>query len=128
MTTSGSGRVPRPRGPAVEPYFPLQISIRPGDDCDVVALAGEIDIASAPQVRSALQRLLAEGRQEIVVDLDEVSFLDASALSALIEATEAVSELGGRLHVTPHPRLMQLLTVTGEAHRVNVTVSSRSQV
>jgi len=101
----------------------LRISVRPGDGPDVVELAGEVDLATAPLLRSTIRRLLTDGRNHITVDLDGVTFLDSAALSVLINATSDVSQAGGTLHVKHHPRCLLLLKITGETHRVNVTGS-----
>lgn len=100
---------------------PLHISVRPGNDRDVVALAGEIDIATAPQLASTIHRLLTEGRNNILVDLDAVTFFDGAAIGALITATFDVAHAGGSLWVTHNARCVRLLGITGEAHRLIIT-------
>lgn len=98
----------------------LHISVRREAKGDVVLLAGELDIATAPQLRSAINGLLQAGRNRIVVDLDAVTFLDAAAIDAVITATSAVALSGGALRVTHDPDFMRLLQLTLETHRVDV--------
>lgn len=53
------------------------------DDAVVLAIVGEIDMATAPEVARAIDTDDADvGR--VVVDLSEVTFLDSSALNALV--------------------------------------------
>ncbi|HXH79271.1 STAS domain-containing protein [Nocardioides sp.] len=95
--------------------------MRPDGDIDVVVLAGELDIATAPAMSSAIDRQLIQGRSRIVLDLDAVTFFDGRAIDAVITATCAAALAGGRLLVTHNPRFMALLKLTCETHRVNVT-------
>jgi anti-anti-sigma factor len=65
----------------------------------VVAARGRLDAAGAPALRALLQRLAAEGRVEMVVDLSGVEALDGSGLSALVSGLKAARERGGFLRV-----------------------------
>jgi anti-sigma B factor antagonist len=86
---------------------------------DVVVLTGEIDVSTAGQLRSTIGELLDQGRHHLLVDLEGVTFVDAAGMGALIDATRHVAHIDGSLHLTYNPRLMQLLRLTGETHRVN---------
>jgi anti-anti-sigma factor len=59
------------------------------DTRQVVAVAGEIDLFTAPELKAALGEALESGRIRIVVDLTETTFLDSTALGVLIGAGEA---------------------------------------
>jgi anti-anti-sigma factor len=49
----------------------------------VVAVAGELDLASSDQLRAALLRSEAQARI-VILDLRRVSFIDSSALSVIV--------------------------------------------
>jgi anti-anti-sigma factor len=49
----------------------------------VIAIVGEIDMATAPEVARAIDAGQDDARR-VVVDLSEVTFLDSSALNALV--------------------------------------------
>lgn len=95
--------------------------MRSGDDRDVVALAGELDGACAPQVASTIRELLAGGRRNFVVDLAAVTFLDTAGLQSLIIATDVVSRTGGSLWVTHNARCVRLLKITNQMYRLHIT-------
>jgi anti-sigma B factor antagonist len=79
----------------------------------VLALAGDIDIHSAPQVREQLAGLLAAGRTCVVVDLSGVNFLDSSALGALVAAHRELSDAGGRLKLAAaRPHVLKVFRIT----------------
>ncbi|MGH3933111.1 MAG: STAS domain-containing protein, partial [Pseudonocardiaceae bacterium] len=56
------------------------------DSDPVVVVVGEVDLATAPQLRQAILDLLAEEPpREIRVDLAEVSLLDSTGVFVLID-------------------------------------------
>ena len=57
----------------------------------VLAVRGEIDMATAHRLRAALGR--ADGAREVRVDLREVEFMDSTGLSALVAAHQALERL-----------------------------------
>ena len=87
---------------------------REGDPFPIVAVAGEIDVATAPQLRECLHRVIAKGAATVVVDLLDVTFLDSTALGVLVGALKRCRELGGDLHVVvTDPRIVKIFEITG---------------
>ena len=60
-------------------------------DAVVVAIIGEIDMATAPEVARAIDSG-HDGAERVVVDLTEVTFLDSSALNALVHSQRNLAE------------------------------------
>jgi anti-sigma B factor antagonist len=60
-------------------------------DAVVVAIVGEIDMATAPEVAQAIDGG-PDGARRVVVDLTEVTFLDSSALNAFVHAQRDLAE------------------------------------
>ena len=79
----------------------------------VFVLKGSFDIATAPSVRAALTDA-SDGKQDVIVDLTGLEFLDSTGLGALIGAHRRAGEKGGflRLVVGDGP-IMRLLNITG---------------
>jgi anti-sigma B factor antagonist len=50
----------------------------------VVVVEGELDLASAPTLKSALTRLLGRGYREFVLDLSQLGHMDSTGLGVLI--------------------------------------------
>ena len=62
------------------------------DDARVrVRLRGELDLAHAPTVTARL-RSLRERREAVLLDLDELAFIDMSGLQALLLAAEGAAD------------------------------------
>jgi len=66
-----------------------------------VALAGRLDARSAPTLREALATRLAEaeGAEELLLDLSDVTFLDSSGINVFIIVQKQLSQSGRSLRV-----------------------------
>ncbi|WP_229070093.1 STAS domain-containing protein [Actinoplanes sp. DH11] len=75
-------------------YFTIEKPDRDGTTARV-RLAGEFDLNSRDVLAEVLRGIVAEGGcTRIVVDLDQVRFLDSEALSALLEGYLAAQSAG----------------------------------
>ncbi|AVT29289.1 MULTISPECIES: STAS domain-containing protein [unclassified Plantactinospora] len=91
----------------------LLVAVRPGRGCTVLEVAGDLDMATSPQLRDSLQQLVDAGHRQVVVDLSGVGFMDSSALGALVVMFKAFRDLGGRLCVAAvQPAVRSVLTIT----------------
>ena len=80
----------------------------------VVAVRGEVDIATAPQLREKLVELASQGAQKVVVDLEGVDFLDSTGLGVLIGGMKRLRGLDGDLTlVCTQPRILKVFEITG---------------
>jgi anti-sigma B factor antagonist len=101
----------------------LTITVRRERGLEIVAVAGEIDISTVPRLRERLLAL-AEGGQLLVVDLDQVTFIDSAGLGALIGAARRAAAHGGTLHaVCARPQTRRLLWLTGVDRRIPLSSS-----
>jgi anti-anti-sigma factor len=58
-----------------------------------LTVAGELDIATAPDLRGRLLAAIKRGVTSIVVDLRDVTFMDSVAMAAILHAR---TQLGGK--------------------------------
>jgi len=63
----------------------------------VLWLRGEHDMATAAQVRGAIEALTQGAATEVVIDLGDVDFMDASIVRVLVGATHDLEAQGRRL-------------------------------
>ena len=75
----------------------------------VLVPRGDIDLATAGDLRSAIERAMSNGTHEVWVDLSQVDFMDSTGLSALVSG-----HLAGSLAVIcPDGAARRALEVSG---------------
>lgn len=79
----------------------------------VVALAGELDLYNAEEVRSALLEACGDEPEMLVVDLTDVRFIDSTALGVLIEARSRMADRSGFRLASPGLETRRALEVSG---------------
>ena len=101
------------------PRFPtsaLQLEVRREDGRVVVAVAGELDIHSAPVLRGTFQTLLEEDPQEILVDLRALTFLGSTGLHLFDELSRGGREV--RFVASSHPGVTAAFRYVGLAEQL----------
>ncbi len=73
----------------------------------VLAVAGEIDVFTAPLFKQAVVNLVAEGHRHLFLDMREVTFMDSSGFGALLGATKRLRPEGGSLNLIGCSRTIQ---------------------
>jgi anti-anti-sigma factor len=99
------------------PPADLQLTTRCMNGHQIIAVAGEIDICTAPAVHAYLLKAaditFGNGDSGLVVDLSAVTFMDASGLTALLRADHHARRAGERLRLAaPTARIIRLLEIT----------------
>lgn len=80
----------------------------------VVTVQGEIDVASAPELRTQLHELCTSDTASVAVDLRAVTFLDSSALGVLVGALRRCRENNSDFRlIINSPRLLKIFDITG---------------
>lgn len=78
-----------------------------------VSPTGELDLATAPALRSALERAVSMGPQRIRVSLRAVSFIDSTGLAALVHGWRVASDQGvGFTVAEPAPHVRRVMEIT----------------
>lgn len=80
----------------------------------VVAVRGEIDLFTAPDLKTMLLGAIDNGKSRIVVDLSETTFLDSTALGVLIGAVKRLRARDGLLTlVNTDANIAKTFEITG---------------
>ncbi|WP_131737608.1 STAS domain-containing protein [Actinomadura roseirufa] len=77
----------------------------------LIAVRGELDVATTPHLRERLNAALVDAVPPVVIDLSGVTFCDASGLTLLVEARRRAH--GAVVLAAPRPQMAKLLRVTG---------------
>jgi anti-anti-sigma factor len=99
----------------------FRVEVHQNDRGTVIALSGELDLASSPALEEALATVFNSGAQTVVIDLRQLDFMDSTGLSILVRAHHSVIEGKRRLAlVKGPPQVQRLLTLTGVADRLSL--------
>ena len=84
------------------------------DGIEVIDVAGTIDISSAPRLRELLINLVNTDNYQLIVNMDQVEFLDSTGLGVLVGALKRVRAHDGSLDlVCTQERILKLFRITG---------------
>lgn len=75
-----------------QPPGNLTVVVRYEPEAAVVAVAGEIDLLTAPRLTAALDELVRTTTRHIAIDLSETTFIDSAGVHVLVQAHQR----GGR--------------------------------
>ena len=80
-----------------------------------LAVAGEVDIATSARLGAAISESVDAGDlTHVVVDLDQVTFLDSTGIQVLLHGRDGATERGLAFRVTnPHGVVRRTLEITG---------------
>lgn len=92
----------------------LRLSTRTHDASTVVALSGELDLATAPELDTYLDDVAQGSGPHIVLDLSGLTFMDSTGIRILIRHHRQTAGQGGRLGIAaPQPIVAKALKITG---------------
>jgi anti-sigma B factor antagonist len=83
-------------------------------DKAAIKVSGEVDLYTAPVLKSRLFSLVADGALYLTVDLADVTFLDSTGLGVIVSTLKRVREGGGNLQIqSPSAPAFKVLEITG---------------
>ena len=89
-----------------------------------MAPRGDLDAATNPTFRAAVQAYPETRGERLVLDLSEVSFLSAAAIGVIARARTRMERGHGRLFVIcPSPRLYRLFEISGLTGSLDILAS-----
>lgn len=91
----------------------------------ICRVRGDVDISCSPVLRERLLSALAPQRARLVLDLSQVTFMDASGLGALIAARRRSMLFGGGVRlVAPSSSVRRVLEASGLLSRFPVEANA----
>ena len=73
-----------------------------GEGVFTVSVAGEVDLATAPELKEALADVVNSGAQGVLVDLSNATFIDSTTLGVMMGAVKRLRPVGGELAISCH--------------------------
>jgi len=92
----------------------LNVSERQAGDITILDMNGKVTIGEGSvALRSAIRRLLGEGKKKILLNLGNVGYVDSSGIGELVSSFTAVNKEGGSLKLLNLTQKIQdLLAIT----------------
>jgi anti-sigma B factor antagonist len=92
----------------------LTVELETGTGVPVLVVRGELDAYSAPTLDASVEAAIARGSRRLVIDLEDVGFIDSSGLRSLIRARKQLGDEPEALQLRrPQPATVRLLQITG---------------
>jgi anti-sigma B factor antagonist len=98
----------------------LELEWAAADGGALITVRGEIDMATAPQLRDLLGQLIDAGSRRIVLDCRELAFLDSSGIGVLVAARSRLSDEGEMVLDSPQAHVRKVLEITGVGSHLSV--------
>jgi anti-sigma B factor antagonist len=85
-----------------------------GEARHVIALTGEVDLYTAPELKTQMLEVIANGAKDVVVDFTNTTFIDSTTLGVLVGGVKRLREKGGRLSIACSDRnITKIFEITG---------------
>jgi anti-sigma B factor antagonist len=91
----------------------LQLEVTTENGYTVLTPRGDLDVATVRELRAAIHDQLAAGNVHLVLDLDEIEFIDSTGLGVLIGTRRRTFDLRGSFSIVcENQRVLRLLDLT----------------
>jgi len=73
----------------------MNFQVHDQGESTIIVLEGELDVAVAPQLKTAFKDTIERGRKRIIVNMKDVKFIDSSCLGVMVNAHKLAIERQG---------------------------------
>jgi anti-sigma B factor antagonist len=85
-----------------------------GDARHVIALTGEVDLYTAPELKTQMLQVIANGAKDVVVDFTHTTFIDSTTLGVLVGGVKRLRTNEGQLSLVCSDRnIVKIFEITG---------------
>lgn len=77
----------------------MEIKTRVVDTVVILDIDGEIDLYNAPEIKDTIKQQMDAGHKKIIINLENVSYIDSSGIGALISSLSNLKKIGGGLKI-----------------------------
>ena len=84
------------------------------DNISIIEVQGEIDVYTSSWVKEAVADFIQKGNYNIIINLEEVRYIDSTGLGVLIGALKRVREKDGTISlICTNPQIKKIFNITG---------------
>jgi anti-sigma B factor antagonist len=105
---------------------PFEATAKLEDGVRLIAVRGELDLSSAPDLEPALEEAVAAGDASVLIDLSECEFMDSTGIALIVRAWQRIDgaaggEGDGRLVICcGNQQVGRVLEITGLEHSISI--------
>ncbi len=66
----------------------MKVQIRKADNIVIIDCAGDVDLSTSPQLRTALLKEIQSGAPSVLINMGAVSYIDSSGIATLVEGLQ----------------------------------------
>jgi anti-sigma B factor antagonist len=87
--------------------------MREREGLNVLDAVGEIDIFTTPAFKSAVYDVISRGQKQLIINMEQVAYMDSSGFGALLGATKQLRPAGGKVNLVKCNRpISRMLRIT----------------
>ncbi|MFQ3550063.1 MAG: STAS domain-containing protein [Armatimonadota bacterium] len=91
----------------------LETNLTEANGIKILHVSGEIDVYTAPQFKEAVNGVLTTGQKHLIINMENVSYMDSSGFGALLSATKRLRPVGGTVSlVNCNQSIKRILQIT----------------
>ncbi|NDC82115.1 anti-sigma factor antagonist [bacterium] len=92
----------------------FSINVENAGDVPFVKVSGEIDVYTCPKLHKVLTEIVASGSPKVVLDLENVHYIDSTGLGTIAHAARTLSKSDGHLNVVCNrPQVRKIFEISG---------------
>ena len=89
-----------------------------GDGRALLRVEGRLNLVTAPELRTAVERAVAAGTARAVIDLSGVTFIDSSGLGMVIAGLKHARQAGGELRIAAAGEQVRMVLELTKLNRI----------
>lgn len=103
----------------------LKITIEAIDPLTCIAIEGELDTGTAPELDQAIQACLTKGTTNLLLDLTETEYVSSMGLRVLLSHLKTLKASGGRMVLSGlNDEVQEILDMAGFSPLFEIVLSS----
>ncbi len=88
----------------------------------IIRVKGEIDVYTCTQLNTSFQEVIQAGAKDIVLNLENIQYIDSTGLGTIAHAAREVQQSDGKiLVVCPKPQVRKIFEISGLTSK-NITL------
>ncbi|HAR62278.1 MAG: hypothetical protein DKM50_12800 [Candidatus Margulisiibacteriota bacterium] len=92
----------------------LKIDVKREQNVPVITLAGEVDVYTYPQLKTAISDIIETGEKDMIINLEGVKYIDSTGLGVLASGANKLAKNNGFINIIcTKPQIKKIFEVSG---------------